>query len=102
MSRTYRRKNSEKFQAYEYVWIGDDVVKWFYDKNSADYRRAKKKYQSDKKIVGSGQGVPSWFVNLYCERSLRNSTKKELHQWKKNDNYEVMVPQFVRNAGMMY
>lgn len=86
-------------QAYDYVWIGDALEKRFYDKKSQDYHRAKKNYQSDKRIVGSV--VPSWFVILYCEKPFRIATKKQLHQWKKNDNCEVMIPHFLRSDSII-
>ena len=83
MSRTNRRKNTQWNipKPYELEWEIDKYGKKFlntiyYSKDSIKYKKAISYYHSDKKLYGSG--VPGWFVNLYCERKLRNETKQAI------------------------
>lgn len=105
MSKTYRRKKDNgynSFAPYDYVWTNEGYLqKQYHSKGSVEYKKEKAKYHSDKKIYGTG--VPSWFVNLYCERALRGKTKREIKKWMDDPkNYEAMVPEFIRDAGWKY
>lgn len=103
MSRTYRRrKDTWDLNAYEYVWVDNSyLVKKYLDKKSPEYKIKKAKFHQDTRRYGSG--VPSWFVNLFCERKMRQKTKKEIHKWMKNpENVECMPPQFIRDARWLY
>ena len=102
MSRTYRRKkDSWKFEAYDYVYKNGYLEKNFYDNQSAEYRKEKAKFHKDGKFYGSS--VPSDFVNLFCEKKLRQRTKQAIIKWRKNpDNVECMLPPYIHDAGWMY
>lgn len=103
MSRTYRRKNDFGYgfsEPYDYVWVNDCyLVKNYYEPGSKKYKEEKSKFHRDSKRYGGG--VPSSFVNV-LERSFRGNTKKELQNWIKDENHEVMVPQFRHTAGWYY
>jgi hypothetical protein len=104
MSRTYRRKKDNGynyFEAYDYVWVNGIYLKQYYSKGSVEYKKEKAKFHSDRQMYGGG--VPSWFVNLFCERAHRGQTKREIQRWMNNpENYEAMVPEFIRDAGWKY
>ena len=110
MSRTYRRKNAlyEFHQGLDYGlnygYISDlyeeNINASRLDKNSKEYKKALKRYLSDKSKYRSS--VPSWFVNMFCERTLRRKTKHAIYQYYKNENTEVILPKYVHNAGWYY
>lgn len=102
MSRTYRRKNGWDNPTYDFIYSEEGyVVRQLYDKKSKEYKIAQVKYHQDgNPFRGS---VPHWFVNLFCERSLRRTTKHEIHKWMKNpETIEPMIPEFIRDAGWKY
>jgi hypothetical protein len=109
MSRTYRRKNSN----WDMQWDLYDYVKeqsvhggyYFYRKkittDHPEYQKIVNRYHSDKNRFRNA--VPSWFVNLFCERKMRRMTRHEIRKWMNNpDNHEAMVPEFIRDAGWKY
>lgn len=110
MSRTYRRKNAlyEFHQGldyglyYGYIFDLDDnnIHSTRLDKKSKQYKKALKNYLSDKPKYRSS--VPSWFVNMFCERTLRRQTKHAIYQYTKNIHTEVLLPKYVHDAGWHY
>jgi len=102
MSRTYRRKDAWGFSSYEFeVNSFGFVQKKYLDKNSKEYIVKKAKYHKDSKIYGSS--VPHWFVNLFCEKPLRQKTKHQIKKWMNNPNSsELIVQPYVRDAGWNY
>lgn len=110
MSRTYRRKNAlYEFHKgldyglnYGYIFnlYEENTPSSRLDKNSKEYKKALKRYLSDKHKYRSS--VPSWFVNMFRERSLRRQTKYAIHQYIKNLDSEVILPKYVHDAGWHY
>ncbi len=102
MSRTYRRKNGWDNPTYDFSYeINGFVQKIYYSKNSKEYHLAQVKYHRDNSNYR--KSAPHWFVNLFCERKLRQQSKQELKKWLKNPNeIEPMVPLFIRDAGWKY
>lgn len=109
MSRTYRRKNANwdlKWDLHDWVreesYYGGSYLKSVQiSQGNPEYKKIVNRYHSDKDRYGNA--VPSWFVNLYCERSMRRITRHEIRKWMNNpENHEVMVPEFIRDAGWKY
>lgn len=103
MSRTYRRKKDTwNLPKYEYILVPGTFVfiEKTLDKSSDKYKREKMKYHQDKdKYFNS---VPSWFVNLYCERKLRRDTKNAIRNWISRPDKDCLIPKFIRDAGHKY
>lgn len=102
MSRTYRRKNSIwSMKTYNWNWSGGSCFVVNYEPDSQQYAKIKMDFHRESRR--SGHSVPSWFVTVYCEKKFRANTKKEIYNWIKNpDNYECMLPEFIRDAAWMY
>lgn len=100
MSRTYRRKNQNwHFKkgcmiGLSYAYEADDVV------NTEEYNKSRSIYHSDKRHYRSS--VPSWFVNMFSERSLRRKTKRAIYNWTKSPDSDLMLPKYVHDAGYKY
>lgn len=108
MARTIRRKKEqwefEKWNLHDWDYVkgknGQYFTKIPIKKYTKEYQQAWHNYHGDKKHYGSS--VPSWFVNAFCERPLRQRTKNELKKWEKNSEYEVMVPLYIHDAAWKY
>lgn len=103
MSRTYRRKKDGwNIPSYEYVCSPGTyvLIKKSLDKSSEEYKINKIKYHQDKERYFNS--VPSWFVNLYCERKLRRESKKAIDRWIKNPEKDCLLPLYVKDAGWKY
>lgn len=110
MSRTYRRKNAlydfhqglDYGLNYGYIFDLDEnnIKACKLDKNNKEYKKALKVFLSDKPKYRSS--VPSAFVNMFCERTLRRKTKHAIHQYFKHSDYEVILPKYVHDAGWHY
>lgn len=110
MSRTYRRKNAlydfhqgldcNLYYGYISQLYEDDIKASRLNKHSKEYKKALKRYLSDKPKYRSS--VPSWFVNMFRERTLRRQTKHAIYQYTKNSETEVILPKYVHDAGWHY
>lgn len=105
MSRTYRRKNEEwDFHrslrvGIRYFSIGY-IEKERLEKNSKEYKKARKVYHSDTSYYRSS--VPAWFVNMFCERPMRQKSRMAIHHWTKDQETDLILPQYVHDAGWKY
>lgn len=103
MSKTIRRRNKDwdfkpiDWESSSYYPIRK-IVKL--ERNSKEYKKAKKIYHSDKSRYRSS--VPGWFVTLFCEKPLRQRTRLEIIKWMKNTEQELMIPPYMHDAGYNY
>lgn len=110
MSRTYRRKNAlwNFYQGIDYGLYYDHIFSLEeiharavqLNQKTKDYKKARKIYHSDKAKYRSS--VPSWFVNMFRERTFRRKTKHIIYQYTKNPEIEVILPKYVHDAGWHY
>lgn len=102
MSRTYRRKNDLwDLRAYDWDYSAGYLRKYYIERNSKKYFKAKADFHRDHHRYGSG--VPSWFVNLYCEKPFRQKSKQQIINWTKNPvENDCILPKFRKDAGWMY
>lgn len=103
MSRTYRRKkDSWAVKNYEYVVV-PGTYSWIKEYLSYDDERYKKsviEFHKDKDRYFNS--VPGWFVNLYCERSLRRKSNRAVKKWMNNCETDLLLPKYVKDAGWKY
>ena len=101
MSRTYRKRKAQwKFEVYDYVRVENSYTyeKIIIKKDSVEYSKQKAKFHKDGKE--HFDSVPGWFVNLYCQRSFRQNTKKHINQWIRNPEKSTeLFPEFIKDAG---
>ena len=92
MSRTYRCKNQkpDSYFYQEYV-INDDGTRGYVRRSDAEIKVRLAKYHSDtakyRRHLGS---APHHWCNVH-ERKMRMEAKTELHKFKVDNEYEVMI-----------
>ena len=95
MSRTYRRKNQPipRWVTHELRRIGNSY-QWEYiptDTNSQEYAKRVALHKSDAGTTDFKEPGPSWFRNLFTERSQRREAKRQLHKYKQDPDFEVVL-----------
>ncbi len=104
MSRTYRNTGFSHWRdpleelvdgwepGYTFAWCWNGMVRSWkkIDPKSEQGRRILARNKRDKTIRFKEPG-PSWFRNLFEERPLRRTSKKELQKFMANEDYEPMI-----------
>lgn len=95
MSRTYRFKKDKWRIKYDRVL--EDCY-WGYsprwvrlDPNSEEAKQRLAEFHSDAKKHTMRWNGPSWFHNFYAQRPYRMAAKRELYNFTKYDDYEVLI-----------
>lgn len=103
MSRTFRKKNQDwDLRDYDWGYNADGhFTKFFTPKGTPEYKKLKADFHRDRDQWGGG--VPSWYINMYHERGLRQKTKTVIHRWLKDPSPDgCIAPEFKRDAGSWY
>lgn len=83
------------------------VRKWYHHEvaHFRDYDHYLADYDAREHADGRrwGSGVPSRFVNTYCERPLRRQHKQQIHRAAQADGWDALLLEpFVHDAGWLY
>lgn len=109
MSRTYRRTGQKAYRPW--TSKADACSEWLYtdypeplaleiyrfnrrvplDPGTREYRRKSARYHSDAGTTNFKEPGPSWFRNMFCERSQRRDAKQQLKKYMLNEEYEVCL-----------
>ena len=105
MARTYRKKKSNwDFQKWNnYTWV-ESISKYggIYLQEVSNPPQEEKKARNRFHRDGSGRSVPKWYVRLYHEKPLRQKTRQEIFKWIKKQDYDLIVPTYLHDAGWYY
>lgn len=104
MSRTYRRIGNSSERSWNSKadacseWVCRDLSETYHNyelkplqKNTVEYKRKAARYHSDAGTTNFKEPGPSWFRNLFCERSQRRDAKQQLKKYMFNEDYEVCL-----------
>ena len=95
MSRTYRFRKDK--------WMEHDVLRelvrverfrWEYvpiKRSSQQGRKKLAEFHSDKKHYWMSYRGPSWFHTEFAQKPYRGRARAQLHQYKRDANYEVVL-----------
>jgi len=105
MARTFRRMSGDQIKLFHWSIKVDNPIVIKFEQSSRRYfikymigkTKVYKTDHSCKRLFRDG--VPSWFTNLYCQRSFRMLTRTELIKFTKDSDHEVMCPEFKRLSG---
>lgn len=94
MSRTIRRKSAKheakSWVLTDYVYVGGYLKKVEVPEKSREGQKALAKFHSDAHPSFKEPG-PAWFRNLFTERPQRREAKRQLTQFLKNPEKEVIL-----------
>lgn len=109
MSRTFRRTGDASYRPW--TCKKDACTEWLYsdypeplqlefyrynrrvplEQGTKEYKRKSARYHSDAGTTSFKEPGPSWFRNMFCERSQRQDTKQQLKKYMIDQEYEVCL-----------
>lgn len=94
MARTYRRKHLQPERWVLREWVNDESDTYAFrriDPKSVEGKKRIALYHADSDHYFYNGIGPSWFYTLFCQKPYRQRARQELHKFKRNPEYEVLI-----------